>query len=117
MLSLSTRETGYSAEIMTVVRMVLFDKLIEERETQTAGSWRVTAHAQHGRDFKETLATLRFLKPTPKMGVWSGNRLVTHPECRCPLRSILGLTSKPDQNETLQSESLILAQNERWRQA
>jgi hypothetical protein len=29
----------------------------------------------------------------------------------------LGLTSKPNQNRNFQLESLILAQNERWRQA
>jgi hypothetical protein len=96
---------------------VLFDKWFEERETQAAESWRIQRAYQRPMDRNETLAISAF-QPSP----WRVEHGATRVGCvACegaryaedPWRD----SFQADQNQNFQLESLILAQNERWRQA
>ena len=89
----------------------------EGRETQAAESWRIRRrHASGVEDQKETLAILCFYSHHQVQCI-RGNLGVVH-ECEGARYAVIlevNLQAKPVLN--FQSESLILAQNERWRQA
>ena len=102
------------ATVAGLVVDVLFDKLIEERETQAAESWRILRH-ESAVGSKELWRSLRFShhqdvgdsgQPEKHASKCEGARYAEN----------LGDTSKPPESN-FQLESLILAQNERWRQA
>ena len=61
----SPRRTDASRAAIVVAAPALFDKSIEERETQAAESWRIhPVHASALEDRKQTLAILRFIAIT-----------------------------------------------------
>jgi hypothetical protein len=95
---------------------MLFDKWFEERETQAAESWRIRGRARARWRIEQTLAISAFQAIT--MRIRFG---VTQARCNCvkvPVtQRFLGLNLQANQNRNFQLESLILAQNERWRQA
>ena len=90
----------------------------EGRETQAAESWRIQRRCESDVEDqqKETLAILRFYSHHQVQCI-RGNLSVVH-ECEGARYAVIlevNLQAKPVLN--FQSESLILAQNERWRQA
>ena len=89
----------------------------EERETQAAESWRIIFWYPRvsGFDHNRTLTMLCFI---PSIGKLSRGNLAKYINVKDPVIQILGLNSiQVAQNQNFQLESLILAQNERWRQA
>jgi hypothetical protein len=85
----------------------------EGRETQTAGSWRISV-ARSGS--QETLENSAFQAITVMLV--SGNRSKHH-SVKVPVTQKIPWINfqAKNQNQNFQLESLILAQNERWRQA
>ena len=89
----------------------------EERETQAAESWRIQGVAQASCRIEQTLAILRFSHHHMRSD--SGQLECSALECegaRYAEIPWINLQAKT-RIETFNSESLILAQNERWRQA
>ena len=84
--------------------------LFEERETQAAESWRTKVPSGRGRRDSGAIAfsITDGVRRQRRASRVSGTRIVT-------TRS--GLLRVKVQNQYSQPESLILAQNERWRQA
>jgi hypothetical protein len=99
--------------------LLLFDKLIEGRETQAAESWRVSGLSSDRLGTERDSGESAFQAITT-MAVFVRFRLRGSViECEgARYAEILGVKSpsRPE-SKSLKSESLILAQNERWRQA
>src|SRR5215470_13719676 len=109
------RRAGVNRAAIAVAATALFDKWIEERETQATESWRIlrARTCPGGRRDSGDLCVSAITTVHPGSGNRAGCALCEGARyAEIPWSDL-----QANQNRNFQLESLILAQNERWRQA